>query len=369
MSFSGQDRLRALQQIRWFDRKSLPRYQSLLELQQHPWSGISFIDDVFSNSYQDGFQVSGSGDLRARNSPPIIEIYGPPGSGKTMLGCSLCTRIILPKSLEIPGIESGDGGSNCSSIPLNGKEMSVIFMDLDGKFDINCIRDIIRRHLIKSIQAFFKTTSLNKKMIQSITAATTECLHRFVLFRPQNTTELIACLSMVPQHLEENKVTSCPFMVIDGIHSWTLVDKTYSQLLKNPTKNASPWYSAQLALMQTLKMLVKAMHLSVLVAHGTQTYPINPTKVEAHHSTVTDSSGSVYIDRLVPKWKECFTHSFVFSVDRGSHENRDQSTDGRTLVRVRSWSRKQSNDARELGHLVIAGLETSFDPSNTQPTK
>ncbi|KAJ1680258.1 hypothetical protein EV182_000372 [Spiromyces aspiralis] len=226
-------RLAAVSRVKWFDPQDVSLYTVIADRPEprhlHPLSqkpGAALKDRALSQHQQ-----------------PVIELFGPAGSAKTALIAALCARAVAPSTITV---SADDRSTEACHVSIGGLGVHAVVFDVDGRFNVLHVRDIIRRRLIKAIQETCRVTSLTRGMIHAISQSTGECLARLVLFRPQDSTELVATLATLPGFLAQNGIYQCPLLAIDGIHAWCGVDSLQSQHLRSKMHNSSRWHLTDL---------------------------------------------------------------------------------------------------------------------------
>ncbi|XP_061164009.1 DNA repair protein XRCC2-like [Saccostrea echinata] len=152
------------------------------------------ISDVLSPIFKEG-----------PNSKDVIELYGPEGTGKTEILLNIVAHTILPKSWK--------------SVPLNGKDASVIFIDNDYKFSILRLVALMESRInmiLKNLDQHEHTTNDVEMLIQ-------KCLSRLSLIRCSSSAELLVTLYSLEQTILSNP--NLAVIMIDSISAFYWIDK------------------------------------------------------------------------------------------------------------------------------------------------
>lgn len=133
----------------------------------------------------------------------VVEFYGGEGCGKTEMLLHLLIKCIMP--------------DNFHGISMNGRSMSVVYIDCDYRFNLLRLISILEQRYCKACQAVNQTlVKLSEEFIRT-------CLQRFHIIRCDSIHQLIASL-----HWLEGSISNNPdiaVMLIDGIGSFHWQDK------------------------------------------------------------------------------------------------------------------------------------------------
>ncbi|RDD46090.1 DNA repair protein XRCC2 [Trichoplax sp. H2] len=133
----------------------------------------------------------------------VVEFYGSEGCGKTEMLLHLMIKCIMP--------------DNFRGIAMNGRSMSVVYIDCDYHFNLLRLMSILEQRYCKACQGS------NATMVKHSEEFIRKCLERFYIIRCDTIHQLITSL-----HLLEYSISSNPdigIMLIDGIGSFYWQDK------------------------------------------------------------------------------------------------------------------------------------------------
>ncbi|XP_062582266.1 DNA repair protein XRCC2-like [Saccostrea cucullata] len=139
------------------------------------------------------------------NPKDVIELYGPEGTGKTEILLNIVAHTILPKSWK--------------SIPLNGKDATVIFIDNDYKFCILRLVTLMESRInmiLKNVGQHEQTTSDVEMLIQ-------KSLSKLSLIRCSSSADLLVTLYSLEQTILSNP--NLAVIMIDSISAFYWIDK------------------------------------------------------------------------------------------------------------------------------------------------
>lgn len=145
----------------------------------------------------------------------VIEIQGPPASGKTHLTYHLVATCVLPRLHR--------------SIDLHGWEKAAVVFDTDGSFDIRRFKQVLVGRLQKLISA------------EEIPTTTEECLGRLALVRVASTLHLAVSILNSPSYVARLFPSSeLGMFVVDSLSTFHWPDRFAAERPADDTSNNRP---------------------------------------------------------------------------------------------------------------------------------
>ncbi|KAI0051722.1 hypothetical protein FA95DRAFT_1455808, partial [Auriscalpium vulgare] len=174
----------------------------------------------------------------------LVEIQGPPSSGKTHLLCHLVGTCVLPTSV---------GGWN----------KAAILFDVDGTLDVVRIRHLLHTRILRARPP---TTDDDRNAGQS-SKLLSQALRNFRIFRPSSSLQLAATLSnLQTYHAEDMPSSELALLAIDSMSAFYWTDRFAAEDRRAPppgiSKSSTP-SSAQNALHVILEALQR-----IRTSHG-----------------------------------------------------------------------------------------------------
>ncbi|KAF5390312.1 hypothetical protein D9757_002812 [Collybiopsis confluens] len=156
-------------------------------------------------------------NLRLRQGD-VLEIQGPPASGKTHLLYFLMVMCIIPNTY--------------SSISLGGWDKAAVFFDADASFDLARFTCLLVSHLRAALEAV-------QDFEISIQLIVQQSLRNLHIFRPNSSVQLAAALAQLPSyHKSALPDTEIGMVAVDPISAFYWSDRfTWEQLRKPGRKN------------------------------------------------------------------------------------------------------------------------------------
>ncbi|KAI9103147.1 hypothetical protein DFS34DRAFT_590710 [Phlyctochytrium arcticum] len=181
-----------------------------------------------------GTSVLTVGKLPVVKAGQVMEIAGPTGAGKTELLMRYLSYILLPRIWICPSssTESSHQHNGISRratpslVPLNGIAARVLLIDLDIRFSVSALADLMRAYIQSRLLSVLK--KLPEVSEAAISALIKSSLARLIVTRPTTPTSLLATLLAAPStFLKAEMATSTSpgessesrFVLIDGYSS------------------------------------------------------------------------------------------------------------------------------------------------------
>lgn len=153
------------------------------------------ISDVVSPIFKDGL-----------NPKDVVELCGLEGTGKSEILLNIVASVILPKTWK--------------SIPLNGKDASVIFIDNDYKFSILRLVALMENRISVNLKT---VDQQDLELTNDIEVLIKKCLSKLSLIRCASSSEFLVTLYSLEQTLLSNPNISV--VMIDSISAFYWIDK------------------------------------------------------------------------------------------------------------------------------------------------
>ncbi|KAJ1286426.1 hypothetical protein BS78_03G350800 [Paspalum vaginatum] len=161
----------------------------------------------------------------------VVEIAGPSNSGKSHLLLMAAVQCILPKEWE--------------GIYFGGLGKAVMYFDLDCRFDVLRLAQILRNHIAESCSsAHLRSGDLEndgtKDELQRSFENTllSDCMQRFLYVRCCNSSEFIAALETLHSRSRSEILGVCIyFVMIDSIGTFYWMDRGSQSVRENKGKS------------------------------------------------------------------------------------------------------------------------------------
>ncbi|KAJ1938352.1 hypothetical protein GGF37_004841 [Kickxella alabastrina] len=254
--------------------------------------------------------------------PPLFELLGASGSGKTQMLYRICVSTAMPRSAKL---------SNGTTVDLQGHSAHVLLVDIDGKMSMDILAHQIReraRELIKKN----KGLEFNNSEEEEEGRVVEEALGRIRVFTPESTHSLVATLALLPRYAQD--IDAPLVLLVDGLGANFWLDKRTSDHMWLKIKRATPWFRLQQVMVDTLQQVHLALGCLCVVTSGLflrSTEGSGLVRMASQESASSASQGSqqaaggggqqgarsievgqcVYRDHMIPRWKSAVTGSFV----------------------------------------------------------
>jgi DNA-repair protein XRCC2 len=139
----------------------------------------------------------------------VIELCGPEGTGKSEILLNAVASVILPKRWK--------------SIPLNGKDASVIYIDNDYKFSILRLVTLMENRISTNLKTIDQQDLELSQLTNDIEVLIKKCLSKLSIVRCASSSEFLVTLYSLEQTLLSNPNISV--VMIDSISAFYWVDK------------------------------------------------------------------------------------------------------------------------------------------------
>ncbi|KAJ2852350.1 hypothetical protein J3B02_003477, partial [Coemansia erecta] len=180
--------------------------------------------------------------------PPMLELLGTPGSGKTQTLYRICASAALPETI----------GTGSSTVRLNGHGSHVLFVDVDGKSDVRLLSQSIRGKARENIELGHKGQLVDDKGIMN--EAVGSALKRIHMFSPETTQSLVATLAMLPRYAAQQGINTAEcVLLVDGLGANFWFDRRSADNSWLRIKRATPMFRLQQLLVDTLQQMRRQM--------------------------------------------------------------------------------------------------------------
>ncbi|KLO20245.1 hypothetical protein SCHPADRAFT_816754, partial [Schizopora paradoxa] len=196
-------------------------------------SGISALDEqLVSSSSEHPSLVS------PLNRGDVLEIQGPPASGKTQLNYHLVMNCILPRELLLMNGGPHFRLSTDQGHEIGGWGRGAVVLDCDGRWDVSKLKHMLYNRLLKEQQKL-KGAELASPTDELVL----ECLKRVHIFKPRSTLSMACTILRLPQyHAQHMGSLEIALLVVDPISSFYWQDKLFVEQKRNADDNKDPTY-------------------------------------------------------------------------------------------------------------------------------
>ncbi|XP_071906515.1 DNA repair protein XRCC2 homolog isoform X3 [Coffea arabica] len=181
----------------------------------------------------------------------VVEVAGPPSSGKTHILMQAAISCILPKQWK--GVQFG------------GMERLAVFVDLDCRFDVLRFSRLLKHKLIQANSNDMKSqTQYDKELFA-------ECMRRFLYIRCYNSLEFLATLKTMNKQLQKQKDiqgVGVHLLVLDSIGAFYWMDRALPSLLVGGSNRKS--LSLQIVMENVVQDLQKLLLVHPLLVLATK---------------------------------------------------------------------------------------------------
>lgn len=229
---------------------------------------IPTLDAYFSSA---ATQPSGLPALTSFNRGDVIEIQGPPASGKSHLLYYLLITCIMPQHYQ--------------STNLGGWGKAAILFDTENSFDIRRFNTLLVSRLTRLLSSVFDTTP---DIVQSVADKSLTRLH---IFRPTSSVHLAASIIHLPKyHTDVLPDAEIGMISIDSVSSFYWVDRFTVEQMRSAQSNTTYVSPLQHVLTALQSFRITHGHVTVLNNWG------------LNHNIGPDSSSTAqfYVQHLHP---------------------------------------------------------------------
>ncbi|GAA93631.1 uncharacterized protein L969DRAFT_91296 [Mixia osmundae IAM 14324] len=165
-----------------------------------------------------------SSESSSLNRGDVIELQGPAGSGKTQLTYFLALTTILPFTWAVSlANPASTRPPRVDTITLGGRNRSVAVFDVDKRWSALRLKEMVRAHLKRRIDAHCDLipTLYNARASSDATEAMLElAMARVYIFETRDTIELAAGLAGLPSYAERERPNEeIAMIIVDSISS------------------------------------------------------------------------------------------------------------------------------------------------------
>lgn len=229
----------------------------------------------------------------------IVEIAGPSPSSKTEILLQMAVTCILPK--------------NRNGVQYGGLELSVLFLDLDCRFDIFRLSQSLKLKITEA-NRLHKTTNLQNgvECEDDDMDLFSECMKRFSYTRCYDSFEFLAALKVLNYKLEKGRKLNgngsrVHVLMIDNIGAFYWIDRGFSSLPQGkPNRKNICLQTVTETVVQEIKKLL-LLHPMLVLATKTVTIQVK----NSYPSRVTSSSNNTYREYMPLIWQSFVTHRIL----------------------------------------------------------
>ncbi|KAL3513522.1 hypothetical protein ACH5RR_026239 [Cinchona calisaya] len=245
--------------------------------------------------------------LRAGN---VVEIVGPPSSAKTHILMQAAISCILPK--EWKGIQFG------------GMDRLAVFVDLDCRFDVLRLSQLLKHKLIQASNKKSQT-----EYDEELFAA---CMRRFLYIRCYDSSEFLATLKTMNYQLQKKKEiqgVGVHLLMLDSIGAFYWMDRSLPSLLVGGDRKSLSLQSVTENVVQDIQKLLLVHPMLVLASKTTN----SGDKYSADEVRRNIGSGPrpKHREYMPSVWQSFVTHRIHVAA---SDENSDHQ---RQLIYLTEW--------------------------------
>lgn len=196
----------------------------------------------------------------------VVELQGPPASGKTHLLYLLIVNCIIPPSHK--------------HISLGGWGKAALVMDTDGTFRAARLRLLLRTSLARLLP---DDTSLDE--------VTTACLERVRVFHPNSSTQLAATIAhLQAYHASRLPTTAVGLLAVDSMSAFYWPDRFTVEQLQSPStdnsvRRSDPRTEGPLRDVLTALQSFAGVHNSLIILTNWGLYPIDNAALQPGTAT------------------------------------------------------------------------------------
>ncbi|KAJ3677884.1 hypothetical protein LUZ60_001687 [Juncus effusus] len=250
-----------------------------------------------------------------------VEISGPSGSAKSHVLLQAVVHFILPKEFE--GIQFG------------GLERKVLFFDLDCKFDVLRLSQILS-HRIDDFCG-----SIDKLAVEKLFR---ECMNRFLYIRCYSSSEFLKALKEIRYIFERrNEISSnnIRFLLIDSIGAFHWLDRGNQTIGDYKGKNIS----VQTSLEAIVHELKEILHIQPLLILATKSHLYSSETSNEYHRNYNSNGNAErnfsFREFMPSVWQSFVSHRIRLQV---SEELFSSNSSNETVQKYTSeWVQPQLN--------------------------
>lgn len=161
-------------------------------------------------------EAQGSEFIRLLRWNNLVEIQGPPASGKThIIYLAIMTCVLQPQY---------------NGVQLNGWGQAAIVLDTDVAFDIRRLQDLLRVHVERRLLLadYASPTQTSRRIVN-------QAFSRLHIFQPHSSTQLAATILRVPRyHAETASLADCELglLAVDSLSAFYWEDRFTTEQLR-----------------------------------------------------------------------------------------------------------------------------------------
>ncbi|XP_076937101.1 DNA repair protein XRCC2 homolog [Bidens hawaiensis] len=217
----------------------------------------------------------------------ILEITGPSPSAKTEILLHVAVNCILPK--------------NQNGVQYGGLEHTILFFDLDCRFDIHRLSQILKLRITEA-GTMHKAKDSQTECDESDVFK--ECMRRFLYTRCYDSFEFLPALKVLGYKLMSNGVY---ILMIDNIGAFQSIDRGFSSLpQQNPSRKKIGVQTVFETVVQELKKLV-GLHSMIVLATKTVSNQVK----SSYSNRVSGGLKSGYREFMPLTWQSFVTRRIV----------------------------------------------------------
>lgn len=178
------------------------------------------------------------------NRGDVIELQGPPCSGKTELLVYWTLIAALPTEWTVDlAAPSSSRPPRTETITIGGRGRGVVILDADGRFSARRVEQLMRNHFEARIEDHTNRQAMLfgcRASDEALLAAIDDALARVHLFRPTSSLSMAATLRSLPTYLaERDPDTELAYVMVDSLSAFHHQD-TFRHREANPDQLSHP---------------------------------------------------------------------------------------------------------------------------------
>jgi len=165
------------------------------------------------------------------NRGDVIEVQGPPASGKTQLSYQLVMNCILPRELLLK-VDDGSYMAMDQRLEIGGWERGAIILDTDGRWNVVRLRCMLSARFL-AIRQKYGSSQLSPSVEQWVD----DCMKRVHMFKPKSTVSMAYSILQLPKyHSQRMSNLEIALLVIDTVSAFYWQDRLDVEQQRNTEK-------------------------------------------------------------------------------------------------------------------------------------
>lgn len=173
------------------------------------------------------------------NRGDVIEVQGPPASGKTQLTYHLVMNCVLPRELLLTAVDGRDSDSVMHQrIEIGGWERGAVVLDCDGRWNVARLKQMLFSRFLDAHQKL-----KGSQLVSSVEELVEGCLKRVHIFKPKSTTSMACTILHLPTyHALCMPTLEIALLVIDSVSAFYWQDRLLVEQQRNVAEKKDASY-------------------------------------------------------------------------------------------------------------------------------